>query len=203
MSLASADKSKPYMPKAGLASDGYSNEDEATATCFCGSVQLAFVSGNLLSPKILREITMLTAYRAILLSLSQPINEPGFKGTFVCSCADCHKISASMFCTNFIVDDKYLKHIRGQEKLTKFAQKETIVTGKTMSNYFCSTCGTLMYRVGERFPGRSILRLGTVDDFNLMETKLKPTTELFTKDRASWLSEVPNAEHVAGMGFGA
>lgn len=44
MSVKNADKSKPYMPLAGLTQDGYSNEDEATATCFCGAVQLAFVS---------------------------------------------------------------------------------------------------------------------------------------------------------------
>ncbi len=41
---ATADKSKPYFPLAGLANDGWSTEDEATATCFCGAVQLAFVS---------------------------------------------------------------------------------------------------------------------------------------------------------------
>lgn len=38
------DKSKPYFPLASQAHDGYSNEEEATATCYCGSVQLAFVS---------------------------------------------------------------------------------------------------------------------------------------------------------------
>lgn len=38
------DKSKPYFPLAGSANDGWSKEDEATATCFCGAVQLAFVS---------------------------------------------------------------------------------------------------------------------------------------------------------------
>jgi hypothetical protein len=42
--MTAADKSKPHFPLAGLASDGYSKEDEATATCFCGAVQLAFVS---------------------------------------------------------------------------------------------------------------------------------------------------------------
>jgi hypothetical protein len=31
-------------PVAGLARDGWSTEDEATATCFCGAVQLVFVS---------------------------------------------------------------------------------------------------------------------------------------------------------------
>jgi hypothetical protein len=41
---ASTGKTKSYFPLAGSASDGWSNEDEATATCFCGAVQLAFVS---------------------------------------------------------------------------------------------------------------------------------------------------------------
>jgi hypothetical protein len=41
------DKTKPYFPLAGLANDGWSNEDEATATCYCGAVQLAFVSLSL------------------------------------------------------------------------------------------------------------------------------------------------------------
>jgi hypothetical protein len=39
-----ADKTKPYFPLAGLADDGWSRDEEATATCFCGAVQLAFVS---------------------------------------------------------------------------------------------------------------------------------------------------------------
>jgi hypothetical protein len=42
-----------------------------------------------------------------------------------------------------------------------------------------------MYRAAERFPGHSLLRRSTVDDFNLAETKLKPTTETFMKDRVS------------------
>ena len=41
---ASTDKSEPYFPLASPASDGWSKEGEATATCFCGAVQLAFVS---------------------------------------------------------------------------------------------------------------------------------------------------------------
>ena len=47
-SVRDADKSKPYIPCAGEASDGWSNDDEATATCFCGSVQLSLVSNSLL-----------------------------------------------------------------------------------------------------------------------------------------------------------
>ena len=62
-----------------------------------------------------------------------------------------------------------------------------------MTNYFCDTCGTLMYRVGSRFPGQSILRLGTVDDFNLHETSLRPRVEIYCKDRVDWLRGVDGA----------
>ena len=48
--FASTDKSKPYVPLNSLANDRGYQDGEATATCFCGAVQLAFVS---LSPQSL------------------------------------------------------------------------------------------------------------------------------------------------------
>ncbi|KAI1080911.1 Mss4-like protein [Whalleya microplaca] len=145
-------------------------EDGATATCYCGSIQLAF-----------------------------PVEGPGLVDTFVCNCADCRKVTASMFASNFIVEDRALRHLRGQEKLSKFTKTGTIATGNAMTNYFCSNCGTLMYRVSTGYPGKSILRIGTVDDFNLHETKLKPRIETFIKDRVSWLSGVEGAEKHQGI----
>jgi hypothetical protein len=101
-----------------------------------------------------------------------------------------------MFASNFVVDDKYMTHIRGQDKLTSFKQKESIATGNYMTNFFCSTCGTLMYRVSSGFPGLSIMRIGTIDDFHLHETKLKPRVEQFTKDRVSWLHGAEGVKQV-------
>ncbi|KAB5511358.1 Mss4-like protein [Coniochaeta sp. 2T2.1] len=167
---ATANKSSPYIPLAGCGSDGWSTEYEATASCFCGAVQLAF-----------------------------PIRGPGLVNTFVCNCADCRKITASMFASNFTVADTHLKHLRGRENLKAFGQARTIASGNLMTNYFCSTCGTLMYRVGSAFPGQSILRIGTVDDFNLHETKLRPQIEQFTKDRVSWFSGVEGAKKFEAM----
>jgi len=43
MSVHDAPKDKPYFPLSGVANDGYNKDGEATATCFCGAVQLAFV----------------------------------------------------------------------------------------------------------------------------------------------------------------
>ncbi|KAJ5625354.1 hypothetical protein N7510_001663 [Penicillium lagena] len=142
MAASTIDKSKPYFPLAGGADDGWSTEDEATATCFCGAVQLSF-------------------------------------------------LTASVHATNFTVYDTHLKHLRGRDNLKTYSQSRTVffkTPGKdnTMTNYFCSTCGSLMYRVGAAFPNMSILRVGSVDDFSLHETKLRPTMEQFTKDRVAW-----------------
>lgn len=106
-----------------------------------------------------------------------------------------------MFASNFVVDDTYLKHIRGRDNLTTFSQKHTIASGNVMTNHFCSTCGTLMYRVSSGSPGQSILRIGTVDDLNLHETKLKPRVEQFTKDRVAWLHAIEGVRQVERSAF--
>lgn len=172
MAPTAVDKSKPYMPLAGGADDGWSKEDEATATCFCGAVQLAF-----------------------------PTQGPGLVNSFICNCSDCHKITASMFASNFTVADTHLSHLRGRDNLKSFSQSRTIGSGNTMTNYFCSTCGTLMYRVSSGMPGQSILRIGTVDDFSLHETKLRPGVEQFNKDRVGWLAGVEGVRQVEGNAF--
>ena len=99
-----------------------------------------------------------------------------------------------MFASSFTINDTHLKYLRGRENLKSFSQSRTIASGNTMTNYFCSTCGTLMYRVSSGFPGQSFLRIGTVDDFHLHETKLKPQIELFAKDRVAWLHPVEGAK---------
>jgi hypothetical protein len=104
-----------------------------------------------------------------------------------------------MFATNFTILDTHLKHLRGQENLSVFSQSKTIGTGNTMANYFCKTCGSLMYRAGTGFPGMSILRVGTVDDFNLMETKLKPRIEQYTEERVNWLHGASGVEQHEGF----
>ncbi|KAJ6452087.1 Mss4-like protein [Mycena sanguinolenta] len=167
MSAAPTDKSIPYIPLASGADDGWSNEDEATATCFCGAVQLKF-----------------------------PTHGPGYAGAFLCHCVDCRKITASMFASNFVVLDTHLTHLRGRDNLTTFSQSRTIASKNTMTNYFCSTCGTLMYRVSSGAPGKSILRVGTIDDIHLHETKLKPHVEQFTETRVGWLHPADGMEQV-------
>ncbi|KAK4034253.1 Mss4-like protein [Parachaetomium inaequale] len=157
-------------PVAGLTRDGWSTEDEATATCFCGAVQLVF-----------------------------PLQAPGLINRHICHCSDCRKISSSFYMSNIVVADTHLRHARGRDALKQFAQAETIRSGGVMTNFFCGTCGTLMYRVGEKFPGVTILRTGTVDDFSLAETKLRPQVEQFVEHRVGWQRPVEGVPQARGM----
>ncbi|KAJ5786863.1 uncharacterized protein N7503_012075 [Penicillium pulvis] len=167
-----SDKSTPYIPLAGVSDDGWSKGHQATATCYCGAVQIAF-----------------------------PTQGPGLVDTFLCHCPDCRKITASMFASNFIIADSHVRHLRGRENLKTYSQSRTIASGKKMTNFFCSTCGSLMYRVGEAYPGHSILRVGAVDDFNLHETKLRPRIEQYAKDRVGWLHGVEGVGQVMGSAY--
>ena len=55
-----------------------------------------------------------------------------------------------------------------------------------------------MYRRSSGYPGMSIPRIGTIDDYALQETKFKPRVETFEKDRVCWLKPSEVEEHVEG-----
>ncbi|KAF2673699.1 hypothetical protein BT63DRAFT_421827 [Microthyrium microscopicum] len=95
-----------------------------------------------------------------------------------------------MFCSNFSINNKALKHIRGEDKLSHYSQNKSVASGASMEDSFCSICGNLMYRRSSRFPTMSILRIGTVDDFDLHASKLKPQFEQFINSRVPWLDGV-------------
>lgn len=92
-----------------------------------------------------------------------------------------------MFSSCFTIANSHLQHVRGRENLKTFERSHTIASGNTVTNNFCATCGSLMYRVSSGYPGISVLRIGTVDDFHLHETKLRPQDEVFAESRVPWL----------------
>ncbi|KAJ9608227.1 hypothetical protein H2200_007215 [Cladophialophora chaetospira] len=125
---------------------------------------------------------------AVLLEYS--VEGDNFITSFICHCTDDRKITSSVFASNFVIKDDTLKHVRGQENLTKYERKEGIATGDQMDSYFCKTCGSLLYRVSSGFPGTHILRLGAVDQFELVSDYLKPRLEQFASDKVAWAKPV-------------
>lgn len=118
--------------------------------------------------------------------------------TFACNCTDCHKV-CQMQAWNFTADDNYVKYVRGENNISQFTTKKTIASGNDMTNFFCKTCGTLMNRKSSGFPGKSFLRSGTVDDFNLQNTALRPQVELFIGSRNAGMRPLEGVKQFEGM----
>lgn len=59
-----------------------------------------------------------------------------------------------------------------------------------------------MYRIGSNYSGWCIMRVGTVDDFHLHETKLRARVEQYTKDRVDWLHGAEGVQQVEATAFG-
>jgi len=108
-----------------------------------------------------------------------------------------------MFASNITVKASKVRFVRGEELISRFAQKDTIEAGNEMSNHFCSICGTLMFRQSSGYEDMAFLRIGTVDDFSLHETVLKPKIEQYCKDRVGWFEGVKGEEvkRFEGMQF--
>ncbi|TKA82825.1 hypothetical protein B0A55_01060 [Friedmanniomyces simplex] len=123
----------------------------------------------------------------------------GVQTTFLCSCKDCRKVTASMFATNFVLKDTDIHWLSGEDKLTRWGQSATIDSHNTMTNSFCSVCGTLLNRQSSGFPGQSFLRVGTVDDIKLHDAVLKPQVEQYTSTRVAWFHGVDGVPKAEGM----
>lgn len=151
-----------------------SKPGRATATCYCGTVQIEVATQK---PDLV-DTFICNCSGTSLLPSTNPLLP------IINSChADCRKITASMFASNFIVTESSTLHLKGQDKLTRYAQSNTIDSGSEMANYFCSVCGTLMYRKSSGFPGKLVTRIGTVDDYSLHEGALKPRVSLLSSFR--------------------
>ncbi|KAI5272018.1 hypothetical protein E4T47_04689 [Aureobasidium subglaciale] len=138
----------------------------------------------------------------------QPVEGPDFllsfsplihpTSTFLCHCTDCRKITASIFTSAFVIEKTVLKHIRDEHDLTQYST--TVEAGNTMSDFFCKTCGSLMYRQSSQYPDLLVPRTGTIDNLEFPETKLKPQVEVFCRSSVGWFGGL---EDVRQMQAGA
>lgn len=58
-----------------------------------------------------------------------------------------------------------------------------------------------MFRTGSAFKGIRIMRVGTVDDFKLQSTVLRPRIEQYTKDRLAWIHASDGSKEVEGSHY--
>ncbi|KAL2824184.1 Mss4-like protein [Aspergillus pseudoustus] len=113
----------------------------------------------------------------------------------LCHCADCRKITGSLFTYSFVVLRSQLQ-ISGTgvpKPLSKRAD-----SGNRIVNHFCSDCGSPLYggKVGEDGTpdnGLAILRAGIFDDEEFL-ARWRPSVEVFAKRRLPWVQGIEGAE---------
>jgi hypothetical protein len=71
-------------------------------------------------------------------------------------------------------------------------QRDTVLTASS------GDCGSTMWREGATFPGKRILKIGTLDDTSILDN-LKINAELYTDVRPKWVSAQEGADQKKAM----
>lgn len=106
----------------------------------------------------------------------------------VCYCKDCQKLSGgSSWPFLFIVEEAF-KLIGSPKSFTRLG-----ASGKNVTCYFCSDCGTTLFAKPGQWPGHITVSASSLDHPELF----KPNAQVWVKDAASWQTisqEIPSFE---------
>ncbi|KAH8811360.1 Mss4-like protein [Xylogone sp. PMI_703] len=110
-----------------------------------------------------------------------------------CHCIDCRKFSGSTNTNNLLVSISGFKVLQGNLKTyTKSAE-----SGNTMTSYFCSDCGSTLYRKTSHTDAAVAVMIGCIDGTEKVEEG-KPEVELFIRYRPTWMLPIEGAQQVEG-----
>ncbi|KAH7236655.1 Mss4-like protein [Fusarium tricinctum] len=111
----------------------------------------------------------------------------------LCHCLDCRKTSGSTHALNWFVPADLVQLEGPSQTFTKLSNAENPIT-----NMFCPTCGTTVFREGPAAPGIKFVKAGIFDDPVVINT-VKPQGEIFTSRRPTWMTSVAGASQKKGM----
>ncbi|KZM23717.1 uncharacterized protein EKO05_0005686 [Ascochyta rabiei] len=110
----------------------------------------------------------------------------------LCHCLDCRKIGGSTYSSNGVYDADQFKITKGTPK----QHKKKGDSGNEMISNFCGDCGTTLWREGATFPGKRIVKVGTLDDTSILDN-FKADAELYTDHRPKWVAAQDGADQKA------
>ena len=97
-----------------------------------------------------------------------------------CHCNTCKKITGGAFETLAFIDENHLEIIEGQETLTSYQVSEMAI------KHFCRTCGTPMFILHKKYPGNSMIQVGSFDDPSLVT----PAINVYCENMLPWVKEI-------------
>ncbi|KAI6085673.1 Mss4-like protein [Hypoxylon rubiginosum] len=114
---------------------------------------------------------------------------PSFRA--ICYCHDDRKMAMTQV---YQVPKENFKVVQGEPKTyTKVSDH-----GNEISNHFCGTCGTTLFRTGgnEHVLDKVGLRAGVLDDQSLLDTP--PGIEVYVEKRPPWIKQIEGAMQMSG-----
>ncbi|KAJ4347437.1 hypothetical protein N0V95_005439 [Ascochyta clinopodiicola] len=101
-------------------------------------------------------------------------------------------IGGSTYSSNGVYDADQFKITKGTPK----QHKKKGDSGNEMISNFCGDCGTTLWREGATFPGKRIVKVGTLDDTSILDN-FKADAELYTDHRPKWVNAQDGADQKA------
>ena len=96
----------------------------------------------------------------------------------LCHCTHCQKVSGSAFSTNLLVDAAGFRHVGEAPSI----YADTAESGRGLKRAFCPNCGSSISSESELFPGKLVLKAGSLDTAD----GLAPKVQIWTRSAQSW-----------------
>ncbi|MSP03216.1 MAG: GFA family protein [Acetobacteraceae bacterium] len=104
----------------------------------------------------------------------------------ICHCADCQKMSGSLFRANIQASSEGFRLPRGKPKIyARIAD-----SGARLAQAFCPDCGAGVYATQARNPARYSLPVGTMTQRAIF----RPTHQMWCQSALPWTAEVAGLE---------
>lgn len=103
-----------------------------------------------------------------------------------CHCNFCRSHSGAAFTSYAALPYAALEITKGQEKLSSYQSGE----GK---KHFCSVCGTPIYNLNNKYPGASMIYLGTL----AKARDITPTINVWCESKLGWVDNVSSIPSLA------
>jgi hypothetical protein len=97
-----------------------------------------------------------------------------------CHCNTCRKMSGAAFATIVVVDEQSCEIFAGRNEMTAYQVTDNV------EKHFCRKCGTPVYYLNKKFPGKCLIPIGSLDN----PTGLKPSINVFCESMLPWVSSI-------------
>lgn len=117
------------------------------------------------------------------------VAEGDIRGTSVCHCTHCQRVSGSAFSVNVLVPREAVAY--SGDSLARYT--DTAESGRKVARLFCGKCGSSIASEPEGMAALTVLKAGSLDD----RSWLAPGTHIWTASRQSWVEVTAGIQQFA------